>query len=55
MSHSKPVILLIAGGWCTPKRYSQLIQLPSSAGYDVHVPSIPSMNGSTTAKCRLDE
>ncbi|KAH7086403.1 Alpha/beta hydrolase fold-1 [Paraphoma chrysanthemicola] len=46
MSDSTPVVLLIPGGWHTPQSYDKLTHILTVASYDVHVHSLPSMNGS---------
>jgi len=46
MSSKAPAILIIGGGWHTPQSYSALTKQLELAGYDVHVPNLPSMNGS---------
>ena len=45
MPPTKPTLVLIHGGWHTPSTYSKLTSSLQSAGYEVHVPSLPSMNG----------
>jgi len=45
MPPPKPTLVLIHGGWHTPSTYSKLTSSLQSAGYEVHVPSLPSMNG----------
>jgi len=45
MAALKPTLVLIPGGWHTPRTYSALTTSLKSAGYEVHVPSFPSMNG----------
>jgi pimeloyl-ACP methyl ester carboxylesterase len=45
MTSSKPTIVLVHGGWHVPSTYSKLTNALESAGYEVHVPALPSMNG----------
>ena len=40
----KPTIVLIHGGWHIPSTYSKFTSSLRSAGYEVHVPRLPSMN-----------
>ncbi|EPE28647.1 alpha/beta-Hydrolase [Glarea lozoyensis ATCC 20868] len=52
---SKPTILLIGGGWHFPISYSKLTQALETAGYEVHVPLHPSMNGARPPTASLAE
>jgi len=45
MAASKPTIVLIGGAWHPPTAYSKLTTSLKSAGYEVHVPHYPSLNG----------
>jgi pimeloyl-ACP methyl ester carboxylesterase len=45
MSISQPTVLLISGGWHTPQSYTKLNDALSSSGFEVLVPTLPSMNG----------
>ncbi|KAL8735364.1 MAG: hypothetical protein Q9166_000909 [cf. Caloplaca sp. 2 TL-2023] len=45
MTVTKPTIVLIQGGWHVPSTYSKFTSSLKSAGYEVHVPRLPSMNG----------
>ncbi|KAI1173891.1 Alpha/beta hydrolase fold-1 [Nemania sp. FL0916] len=45
LSQTKPTILIIHGGWHTPASYSGLVAALESHGYEVHVPLLPSANG----------
>lgn len=45
MTDSKPTIVIVGGGWHTPNSYSKLTSSLKSAGYEVHIPIYPSMNG----------
>ncbi|KAL8852655.1 MAG: hypothetical protein Q9221_002415 [Calogaya cf. arnoldii] len=45
MATTKPTLVLVSGGWHTPKTYSKFTKSLRSAGYEVHVPRLPSMNG----------
>ncbi|KAL8992433.1 MAG: hypothetical protein Q9169_007109 [Polycauliona sp. 2 TL-2023] len=38
-------MVLISGGWHTPLTYSAFTKSLRSAGYEIHVPRLPSMNG----------
>lgn len=44
MTSSSPKILIVSGGWLIPHSYSKLSNQMKSAGYDVHVPALPSMS-----------
>ena len=44
MAPPKPTILIIHGGWHTPKTYAKLTNALKAAGYEVHLPRLPSMN-----------
>lgn len=44
MAAVKPTIILIHGGWHIPSTYSKFTNSLKSAGYEVHVPRLPSMN-----------
>ncbi|KAJ5539520.1 hypothetical protein N7513_007852 [Penicillium frequentans] len=47
MSVSKPELVLIGGGWHYPESYSKFrTVLESQLGLTVHVPQLPTMNGS---------
>jgi pimeloyl-ACP methyl ester carboxylesterase len=46
MTSNAPTILAIGGGWHTPQSYSALTEQLELFGYDLHVPTLPSMNGS---------
>jgi len=46
MTSSKPKILVIGGGWHTPHSYAKLTEQLKSAGHEVHIPALPSTNGS---------
>ncbi|GKZ81831.1 hypothetical protein AnigIFM56816_006357 [Aspergillus niger] len=54
MSTSKPVILLIPGGWHTPTSYDKLTNLLKSSGHEVHVPALHSMNGARPPTADLE-
>ncbi|ROW10958.1 hypothetical protein VMCG_00853 [Cytospora schulzeri] len=43
-ANTKPTILIVHGGWQTPEGYEKLISALESAGYEVHVPRLPSAN-----------
>ncbi|RYO81822.1 hypothetical protein DL764_009710 [Monosporascus ibericus] len=44
MASSKPTLVLIHGAWHVPRSYSKLTNALKHAGYEVHVPRLPSMN-----------
>lgn len=44
MAAVKPTIVLIHGGWHVPITYSKFTSSLRSAGYEVHVPRLPSTN-----------
>ena len=44
MAATKPTIVLIHGGWHVPSTYLKFTSSLQSAGYEVHVPRLPSMN-----------
>ena len=44
MDTTKPTLVLIHGGWHIPSTYSKLTDSLRSAGYEVHVPRLPSVN-----------
>ena len=44
MAATKPTLVLTHGGWHIPSTYSKLSSSLRSAGYEVHVPRLPSMN-----------
>ena len=44
MVANKPTLVLIHGGWHIPSTYSKFTSSLRSAGYEVHVPRLPSMN-----------
>jgi len=46
MTTNKPVIVLIHGAWHIPNSYQKFTDALKSAGYEVEVPALPSMNGS---------
>ncbi|KAL8668534.1 MAG: hypothetical protein Q9168_006838 [Polycauliona sp. 1 TL-2023] len=45
MASTKPTIVLVPGGWHIPETYSKFTNSLRSAGYEVHIPRLPSMNG----------
>ena len=44
MTALKPTVVLIHGAWHTPSTYSKFTNSLKSAGYEVHVPRLPSVN-----------
>jgi pimeloyl-ACP methyl ester carboxylesterase len=53
MTTGKPTLLFIGGGWHTPHSYSKLTAHLESAGFDVHVPAIPSVDATQPPKADL--
>lgn len=49
MSTTKPTILIVHGAWHKPSAYDKLTQALRSAGYEVHNPQLPSVDGSSPA------
>jgi pimeloyl-ACP methyl ester carboxylesterase len=45
MAATKPTLVLISGAWHVPSTYSKLTDTLNVAGYEVHVPRLPSVNG----------
>ncbi|KAI0438672.1 alpha/beta-hydrolase [Xylaria telfairii] len=43
---TKPTLFIIHGGWHTPDSYKKLTSSLETRGYEVHVPRLPSTNGS---------
>ncbi|KAI1074646.1 alpha/beta-hydrolase [Whalleya microplaca] len=41
---TKPTLIIIHGGWHIPSSYSKLTSALKSAGYEVHIPRLPSAN-----------
>ncbi|KAJ3574806.1 hypothetical protein NPX13_g4246 [Xylaria arbuscula] len=39
----KPTILIVHGGWHLPESYAKLITALESSGFEVHIPSLPSV------------
>jgi pimeloyl-ACP methyl ester carboxylesterase len=54
MASQAPVILVVGGGWHTPQSYHTLTTHLEYAGYAVHVPTLPSMNGSRPPNADLN-
>lgn len=40
---TKPVIVIVHGAWHVPASYDKLTKGLEAAGYEVHVPRLPSM------------
>jgi pimeloyl-ACP methyl ester carboxylesterase len=53
MATEKPTLLLIGGGWHTPHSYSKLTAQLESAGFDVHVPALPTVDAAQPPKADL--
>lgn len=49
MSPTKPTILIVHGAWHKPSTYDKLTQALRLAGYKVHIPQLPSVDGSSPA------
>ena len=45
MAAAKPIIVIIHGGWHLPSHYAKLTSALRTAGYEVHLPALVSMNG----------
>ncbi|KAI1082008.1 Alpha/beta hydrolase fold-1 [Whalleya microplaca] len=43
---AKPTIIIIHGGWHVPESYTKLVNALEAQGYEVHLPRLPSTNGS---------
>ncbi|KAI1396870.1 alpha/beta-hydrolase [Hypoxylon fuscum] len=43
-TNAKPTIVIVHGGWHVPENYIDLATTLRSAGYEVHVPRLPSVN-----------
>jgi pimeloyl-ACP methyl ester carboxylesterase len=54
MPSKNPTILVIGGGWHKPQSYAKLTSHLERAGYEVHVPVLPSMNGSRPPNADLE-
>ncbi|CAG5138378.1 uncharacterized protein ALTATR162_LOCUS334 [Alternaria atra] len=50
---SAPTILIIPGGWHKPESYTKLHHALTSAGFKVHIPELPSTNGSRPPDANL--
>ncbi|KAI1126011.1 alpha/beta-hydrolase [Nemania abortiva] len=55
MASKQPTIVIIPGAWHTPSSYSKLVKALQSTGYEVHVPEMPSMNGTRPPDSDLDK
>jgi pimeloyl-ACP methyl ester carboxylesterase len=54
MASQAQTVLLVGGGWHMPQSYRKLITHLESVGYAVHVPTLPSMNGSRPPNADLN-
>lgn len=54
MASSKPTIVIVHGAWHVPKSYDRLTDALRSAGYEVHLPALPSMNGQRPPTANLE-
>lgn len=43
MAPTKPVIVIVHGGWHVPASYNKLISALEAHGYEVQIPRLPSM------------
>lgn len=43
MGSTKPVIVIVSGGWHVPATYDRLTKALEAAGYEVQIPRLPSM------------
>ncbi|KAH6665119.1 Alpha/beta hydrolase fold-1 [Halenospora varia] len=53
MASDKPSIVLLHGGWHTPKTYSKLTTALNMAGYQVYTPQLPSISNERPPKSDL--
>ncbi|KAI4598511.1 hypothetical protein KJ359_002922 [Pestalotiopsis sp. 9143b] len=53
MALEKPTILIIGGAFHTPNSYQKLVKALELAGYEVHVPSLPTGNGARPPTANL--
>lgn len=44
MPSPEPVVLIVSGGWHTPRSYAKLANALESVGFEVHVPPLPSIS-----------
>jgi pimeloyl-ACP methyl ester carboxylesterase len=50
----KPTLVLVPGGWSVPASYAKLTSALKAAGYEVHVPALPSVSDERPPKADLD-
>jgi pimeloyl-ACP methyl ester carboxylesterase len=55
MHPKDPIVLVISGGWHRPESYNKLVEQLKLLGYEVHVPALPSMNGSRPPTADLSD
>jgi pimeloyl-ACP methyl ester carboxylesterase len=53
MAEARPAIVLVHGGWHTPKSYSKFSAALQSIGHEIYIPVLPSMNGSRPPTAHL--
>ncbi|KAI2631808.1 alpha/beta-hydrolase [Hypoxylon sp. NC1633] len=53
-SNIKPIILVVHGGWHVPESYKKLTTALQSAGYEVHVPHLPSTKNPLDSDLSID-
>ncbi|KAI3395442.1 hypothetical protein diail_1305 [Diaporthe ilicicola] len=54
MAPTKPTILLVQGAWHSPSSYAKLSEALRASGYEVHVPRITSVDGSSPPEGDLE-
>ncbi|EDU42157.1 alpha beta-Hydrolase [Pyrenophora tritici-repentis] len=54
MASHKPTIVIVSGAWHVPESYSKLTKALKKAGYEVHVPRLPSMNEARPPTANLE-
>jgi pimeloyl-ACP methyl ester carboxylesterase len=52
---TKPIIVIVYGGWHVPENFDDLKVILQAAGYEVHVPRLPSSNGSRPPNADLSD
>lgn len=55
MSTNKPTLVIIHGAFLTPESYNKLTTALESAGYEVHVPRLPTVNEARPPNSSLNE
>ncbi|KAF7597190.1 hypothetical protein BBP40_009530 [Aspergillus hancockii] len=54
MTTSTPIIVLVHGGWHTPASYGKFSTALKALGHELHIPSLPSMNGTRPPNANLE-